>query len=69
MAFKDRMEGTESEVPVRTGQKTDAGRAVSGKAYDGYDDKTAGTSRKKVQLSVSLLLVKFYRKQDYIHTM
>ena len=47
MAFEDRMEGTESVVPVRTGQKTDAGRAVSGKAYDGYDDKTAGTSGRK----------------------
>ena len=47
MAFKDRMEGTESEVLVCTGQKTDAGRAVSGKAYDGYDDKTAVTSGRK----------------------
>ena len=47
MALEDRMEGTESEVPVRTGQKTDVGRAVSGKAYDGYDDKTAGTSGRK----------------------
>ena len=47
MAFKDRMEGTESEVPVCPGQKTDAGRAVSGKAYDGYDDKTVGTSGRK----------------------
>ena len=28
---------TESEVPVCPGQKTDAGRPVSGKTYDGYD--------------------------------
>ena len=37
MAFKDRMEGTESEVPVCPGQKTDAGSPVSGNTYDGYD--------------------------------
>ena len=54
MAFEDRMEGTESEVPVCPGQKTDAGRPVSGKTYDGYDAYAFG---------------KFYRKQDYIHTM
>ena len=37
MAFKDRMEGTESEVPVCPGQKTDASRPVSCQTYDGYD--------------------------------
>ena len=34
-------------LKFRFAPETDVGRAVSGKAYDGYDDKTAGTSGRK----------------------